>query len=173
MIDGIMVVDESGNIVSANRRLIEMWRIPPAVAAKVDRENWLQFAADQLADPEESLARIRHLREHPECVILGDIRLKDGRVFERWTGPVQSTSGATFGRLWCFRDVTQLRTIDAERALATERMACKQQQLVEALEGAREASRAKSDFLANMSHEIRTPMNGVIGMTELALDTRA
>ena len=37
---------------------------------------------------------------------------------------------------------------------------------------AEEANRAKSDFLANMSHEIRTPMNGVIGMLDLALDTR-
>ena len=34
------------------------------------------------------------------------------------------------------------------------------------------ASRAKSEFLANMSHEIRTPMNGILGMTELALETR-
>jgi signal transduction histidine kinase/DNA-binding response OmpR family regulator len=34
------------------------------------------------------------------------------------------------------------------------------------------ASRYKSDFLANMSHEIRTPMNAVIGLTQLALDTR-
>ncbi len=34
------------------------------------------------------------------------------------------------------------------------------------------ANRAKSDFLANMSHEIRTPMNGIIGMTELALETK-
>jgi signal transduction histidine kinase/DNA-binding response OmpR family regulator len=37
---------------------------------------------------------------------------------------------------------------------------------------AEHASRAKSEFLANMSHEIRTPMNGVIGMTELALETK-
>jgi len=37
---------------------------------------------------------------------------------------------------------------------------------------AEDATRAKSEFLANMSHEIRTPMNGIIGMSELALDTK-
>jgi signal transduction histidine kinase/DNA-binding response OmpR family regulator len=42
----------------------------------------------------------------------------------------------------------------------------------EAKETAEAASRAKSEFLANMSHEIRTPLNGVIGMTDLALETR-
>ncbi len=39
-------------------------------------------------------------------------------------------------------------------------------------EKAQGASKAKSQFLANMSHEIRTPMNGILGMAEMALDTK-
>jgi signal transduction histidine kinase/CheY-like chemotaxis protein len=41
-----------------------------------------------------------------------------------------------------------------------------------ARDAAEQANRAKSEFLANMSHEIRTPLNGVMGMTDLALETK-
>jgi two-component system, sensor histidine kinase and response regulator len=37
---------------------------------------------------------------------------------------------------------------------------------------AEEATEAKAQFLANMSHEIRTPMSAIIGMADLALQTR-
>jgi signal transduction histidine kinase/ActR/RegA family two-component response regulator len=44
--------------------------------------------------------------------------------------------------------------------------------LEEALEQAKEASKAKSEFLATISHELRTPMNGIIGMSSILLESR-
>ena len=66
------------------------------------------------------------------------------------------------GELLCL--VGLVRDITAQKQTELERQ--------KAREAAEAANRAKSEFLANMSHEIRTPLNGVLGMTELALNTK-
>ena len=60
-------------------------------------------------------------------------------------------------------DIVQ-QDVDAERQLEAS--------LHAARDAAEMAGRSRTAFLANMSHEIRTPMNAILGMTELALDTR-
>ena len=91
------------------------------------------------------------------------------------------------GLIYCTaRDVTERKAaaealrvyaFEMERAkLEQEQNAGRLAQLVKELEVARlsaeQAAVAKGEFLANMSHEIRTPMNAIMGMTELALQTR-
>ncbi len=63
------------------------------------------------------------------------------------------------------RDITDRKAAeDAQRRHAKE--------LESARSRAEAATVAKGEFLANMSHEIRTPMNAIIGMTDLALQTK-
>ena len=50
-----------------------------------------------------------------------------------------------------------------------ELLQARAQELAEARDGERKASRAKSMFLANMSHEIRTPLNAILGLSQIGL----
>jgi PAS domain S-box-containing protein len=63
------------------------------------------------------------------------------------------------------REITDRKAAEAaQRRYASE--------LESARARAEAATVAKGEFLANMSHEIRTPMNAILGMTDLALQTK-
>ena len=155
-IDGILVVDENGKMISLNRRFVEMWGIPADVVQERSDERALQAVLAKVADPEHFLEGVKLIYQSREAA-RDELNLADGRTFDRYTAPMLGPDGKYYGRVWYFRDMTERR-----RAL---------DEIQKAKSAAEAANRAKSEFLANMSHELRTPMNGIMGMTDLALDT--
>jgi signal transduction histidine kinase len=114
MADGLLVVDPAGGVLSFNQRFIEMWQIPPAAAASGRDADLLNAVLHQLEDPPGFLKRVEQLYGDPEASSCDEIRLLDGRVFDRWSEP-QRLAGRSVGRVWSFRDVTETR--QATRAL--------------------------------------------------------
>jgi PAS domain S-box-containing protein len=114
-LEGILVVSGEKRILSFNKCFVEMWEIPEEVLETHSDEAALRSVEDKLASPREFLARVAYLYDHPNEESREDVRLRDGRTFERYSAPVKSEDGAYYGRAWFFRDVTERRR--AEEAL--------------------------------------------------------
>jgi len=106
-IDGILVVESSGKMISFNRRFVEMWGIPEEVIASGSDERALQSVTEKLADPEAFLAGVHYLYAHPQEESRDEIALRDGRTFDRYSAPVVGRDRTYYGRVWYFRDITE------------------------------------------------------------------
>ncbi|HEX3532746.1 MAG TPA: PAS domain S-box protein [Gemmatimonadaceae bacterium] len=121
--DGILVVDVSGKILSFNQKMADMWGVPPEIFGSGDDEAAINAAVSKLEHPDDFMAKVRDLYDHPEIASYDVLELKDGRTFERYSQP-QRIGNVAVGRVWSFRDVTARRRAEEQgRALEREQAA--------------------------------------------------
>ncbi|MBD2215322.1 response regulator [Nostoc linckia FACHB-104] len=112
-LDGILIIDENRKVVSYNQQFCQLWQITPEIVENGDRQI-LEYTLASLADPEEFLEKVEYLYQHPELASRDEITFKDGRIFDRYSTSVMSSSGEIYGRIWYFRDISNIRQSEAE-----------------------------------------------------------
>src|SRR5208337_1168349 len=79
-----------------------------------DDKKLIERALTQLKDPDAFLERMNYLDAHETEKTRDEIEFKDGRVFDRYSSPLQDSTGKLHGRIWYFRDITERKQAEEE-----------------------------------------------------------
>jgi PAS domain S-box-containing protein len=111
--DGILVGDRQGKVAALNQRFLALWRLHSDIGPGADIRELAESVRDQLVDPDAFMARVGELYGDLEKETHDILQFKDGRVYERYSGP-QRLGGLVCGRVCSFRDVTQREILMAK-----------------------------------------------------------
>ncbi|THD67603.1 PAS domain S-box protein [Robertkochia marina] len=104
---GILLEDENRKIQITNQRFCEMFGIPvpPEAMKGADCSQAAEESKHHFTDPENFVSRITTILKERKTVISEELRLVNGKIYERSYIPIFS-KGLYKGHLWSYDDVT-------------------------------------------------------------------
>lgn len=120
-VDGILLVDAKGKIISYNQRFIDIWNMPQDILDRKDDEVALTFGKSQLIYPQKFIEKVKYMYEHPTHTSIDELEFSDGKIVERNGYPVIGEDGTYYAWSWTFKDVTRQRQIEKEIKESEER----------------------------------------------------
>ncbi len=113
-VDGVLLVDAKGKIISFNQRFVEIWNMPQHIVHANDDEAALSFAMTQLVNPQQFIDKVKYLYDHPTETSLDELEFSDGKIVERNGYPVIGNDGKYYAWSWTFKDITQRKKIEED-----------------------------------------------------------
>jgi len=117
-LDAILIVDEFQKILSYNKRFVELWHLPAEMVEQGLDHAVLQAVLAQIVNFEAFIKRVHYLYEHRDEESRTELILKDGRIIDRYSSPITSSSGKYYGRVWYFRDISNAKAAEKELLIA-------------------------------------------------------
>lgn len=144
---GILVEDESRQVLAANERLFELFGFAgnPDEFVGEDCEQLADDASRKFKQPQEFRERIEELIDDRDPVDNEVLSLSDGRTLELSYRPIELPENE--GHLWVYRDVTERTERERELQRQNERLA---------------------EFTSVVSHDLRNPLSVAQGRLDLA-----
>lgn len=112
--DGILAVNNSGDILSSNGRLKTLWQLPEALMQTESETELFGYQLEQVIDSRLLATWISRMQRNPYEYGGEVVWLKDARVLECYSAPLISAAGDHYGRYWSYRDITQRKQIEQE-----------------------------------------------------------
>ncbi|HEY7987237.1 MAG TPA: EAL domain-containing protein [Methylophilaceae bacterium] len=107
--DGMLITGKQGQIVSYNQRFVDIWDISPLVLKSGADDAILAAMFNRVADAENFIAVINYLHQYQTEKNQEELLLTDGRTLERYSAAMFGQDDEYCGRLWYFRDITELK----------------------------------------------------------------
>ena len=113
-IDGILAVDEADHIVLANKQFGLQFGIPEELLRTADDRIVRKHVGDQVEDPAAFIESVNHLNSQRHGKSRDELRLKNGKIFDRYSAPLIDSKGRYRGRIWYFRDITDRKVAEKQ-----------------------------------------------------------
>lgn len=141
--EGVLITSASGQVISYNQRLVTMWKLPESWGEEADTQMLIAHAMAMVRHPGRFQQRWAQALEAREHVVIDEVELCDGRIFERSKYPVLGASGQVLARVWCYREVSEQRHLAEQRLVVSERLA------------------SVAQFVASVTHDINNPLMSI------------
>jgi diguanylate cyclase (GGDEF)-like protein/PAS domain S-box-containing protein len=111
-IDGILAIDDSDRIILVNKQFQLGFDIPDELVSERDDHILREHVMDKIQAPEAFVEKIKYLNSHRDEKSSDEIRLKNGRIFDRYSAPLIDSNGQYRGRIWYHRDITERKAAE-------------------------------------------------------------